>query len=103
MNHGDALQITANNKSAQATLDTARWAPEEARYRLYLLSFLLTADRAMAEQCTVTGLGLSAEDNAVFRNWAHSWARRIVIHNALRLIAPRFETEALDSDHEGPR
>ena len=27
--------------------------------------------------------------NAVFKGWAHSWARRAIIQNAVRLINPR--------------
>jgi hypothetical protein len=73
-------------------LDRDRRTPPEDRTRLYLLSYLLTADSAKAEQCMVAGLELSAEDNAALRDWAHSWARRIVIRNALRLIAPHPET-----------
>ena len=98
MNHGNAYTNTANDEDAQVALDIARPAPTEDRAGLYLLSFLLTADRVKAEQCTVAGLDLSAEDNPVFRDWARSWARQIVINNALRLIAPHLETDALDSD-----
>lgn len=98
MNYGHAYPNTVDGENAQVAINSARPAPAEDRTRLYLLSFLLTADRTKAEQCTVAGLDLAAEGNAVFRDWAHSWARRIVVHNALRLIAPHLETDALDSD-----
>ena len=55
---------------------------------LYLLSLLLTADPAKAEQCFVAGLDDCADGNQVFKEWAHSWARRAIIKNAIRLIAP---------------
>ena len=55
---------------------------------LYLLSFLLTADREKAEQCFVSGLGDSLNANRIFREWARSWARRAVIQNAIRMIQP---------------
>jgi hypothetical protein len=55
---------------------------------LYLLSFLLTGDREKAEQCFVSGLGNSVEGNAVFKEWAHSWARRTIIQIAIRVIRP---------------
>ena len=77
---------------------TARWAPAEDRTRLYLLSFLLTADRAKAEQCSLAGLDMSAEVNAAIRDWKHSWARRIVINNALQIIVPHPETETRVAD-----
>jgi hypothetical protein len=56
---------------------------------LYLLSFLLTADREKAEQCFVSGLEDAVESNPVFREWARSWARRAIIQNAVRAINPR--------------
>jgi hypothetical protein len=56
---------------------------------LYLLSFLLTADREKAEQCFVSGLEDAVEGNAVFKEWARSWARRAIIINAIRAIKPR--------------
>ncbi len=55
---------------------------------LYLLSFLLTRDRAMAEQCFVGGLHIAQEGNYVFKEWAESWARRAIIQNAIRMIRP---------------
>src|ERR1700689_2712593 len=56
---------------------------------LYLLSFLLTADREKAEQCFVSGLEDAVEGNPVFKEWARSWARRVIILNAVRAINPR--------------
>ncbi len=56
---------------------------------LYLLAFLLTADHRRAEQCFVSGLEDALGGNPVFREWAHSWARRMIIQNAVRLIKSR--------------
>jgi DNA-directed RNA polymerase specialized sigma24 family protein len=56
---------------------------------LYLLSFLLTADREKAEQCFVSGLEDSVEGNKVFREWARSWAGRMIIQNAVKMINPQ--------------
>jgi hypothetical protein len=56
---------------------------------LHRLSFLLTADREKAEQCFVSGLEESVNASAVFKEWAHSWARRTIIQNAVRVINPR--------------
>jgi len=57
--------------------------------RLYLLAYLLTGDHAMAEECFVRGLEDSTTSNRVFREWAESWARRTVIHNAIQMVRPR--------------
>jgi len=56
---------------------------------LYLLSFLLTADREKAEQCFVSGLEDAVDGNPVFQEWARSWARRVIIQNAVRVMNPR--------------
>jgi hypothetical protein len=58
---------------------------------LYLLSFLLTADRDQAEQCFISGLGDSVKANRVFQEWARSWARRMIIQNAIRMMRPTPE------------
>jgi hypothetical protein len=62
---------------------------EEEMSDLYLLSFLLTADRDKAEQCFVSGLEDAVEGNHVFKEWARSWARRVIIQNAVRVINPQ--------------
>ncbi len=56
---------------------------------MHLLSFLLTADLAKAEECFVSGLEDCIEGTYLFRDWAKSWARRTVILNAIRILAPR--------------
>ncbi len=68
--------------------DFCRIFAEEMK-NLYLLSLLLTADPAMAEQCFVSGLDDCAAGNRVFKEWARSWARRTIIRNAVRLVAPQ--------------
>ena len=62
---------------------------EEDMSGLYLLSFLLTADRKKAEQCFVSGLEDAADGNLVFKEWARSWARRAILQNAVRVVNPR--------------
>jgi hypothetical protein len=56
---------------------------------LHLLAFLLTADLAKAEECFVSGLEDCVEGTYLFRDWAQSWARRTIIQNAIRMLAPR--------------
>ncbi len=55
---------------------------------IHLLSFLLTADQTKAEECFVSGLEDCVKGNQVFRDWARSWARRTIILNAVRMLAP---------------
>ena len=61
---------------------------------MHLLSFLLTADLAKAEECFVSGLEDCVETTCVFRDWARSWARRTIIQNAIRMLAPRRNQSA---------
>ena len=58
---------------------------------LYQLSFLLTGDHEKAEQCFVAGLEDSVKENLVFKEWATAWAKRMIVVNAIRMIAPRPE------------
>jgi DNA-directed RNA polymerase specialized sigma24 family protein len=61
---------------------------EDRLDHLFTLAWLLTADRYRAEQCLVAGLEDCLRANAVFREWAYSWARRTVVKNAIRIISP---------------
>lgn len=55
---------------------------------LYSLSLMLTADPELAEQVFVAGLHDCSAGNPVFQEWARSWARRVIVKNAVRLIEP---------------
>jgi DNA-directed RNA polymerase specialized sigma24 family protein len=55
---------------------------------MYLLSFLLTADLATAEKCFVSSLENCLQGSCVFRDWARSWAQRMIVRNAVRMLAP---------------
>ena len=63
---------------------------------LFLLSLLLTADPQKAEQCFLSGFEDSVRNNYVFKEMAHSWARRSIVLRAIRLLCPRpgEETES---------
>ena len=82
-----AKQIT--RPMPYASSEDFRRVFDEDMNSLYLLSFLLTADREKAEQCFVSGLEDAVEGNQVFKEWARSWARRVIIVNAVRAISPR--------------
>ena len=56
---------------------------------LYQLSFLLTRDHEAAERCFVAGLANPDRGNRAFNQWAHAWAKRIVIENAIRELKPQ--------------
>src|SRR5713226_5383516 len=83
----EAKHIT--RAAAYANRDDFRRIFDNDMNSLYLLAFLLTADREKAEQCFVAGLEDAVEGNPVFKEWARSWARRAIIQNAVRVINPR--------------
>jgi DNA-directed RNA polymerase specialized sigma24 family protein len=83
----EAKQIT--RPTPYASSDDFRRVFDQDMNSLYLLSYLLTADRQKAEQCFVSGLEDAVEGNPVFKEWARSWARRVIIINAVRAINPR--------------
>lgn len=55
---------------------------------LYLLSLLLTARQDCAEQCFVSSVGDSMDGKPVFKEWTYSWARRMVLQNAILMLRP---------------
>jgi len=83
----EAKQITGSMPYASS--DDFRRVFDQDINSLYLLSYLLTADHEKAEQCFVSGLEDAVEGNPVFKEWARSWARRVIILNAVRAINPR--------------
>jgi DNA-directed RNA polymerase specialized sigma24 family protein len=82
-----AKQIT--RPTPYASSDDFRQVFDKHMNSLYQLAFLLTADQKKAEQCFVSGLEDAVEGSPVFKEWAHSWARRAVILNAVRVLSPR--------------
>jgi len=69
---------------------------------LYLLSLLLTADSEKAGKCFLESLEDSVGSTSVFKEWVSSWARRTIIHNAIRLIDPR-PADGVSIPHPAPR
>jgi hypothetical protein len=83
-NHADSSKA-----GGYATSEEFRRLFTEDMTCLYLLSFVLTASHERAEQCFVTGLEDCVKDNSIFKEWARSWAKRAVVKNAIRIMAPR--------------
>jgi DNA-directed RNA polymerase specialized sigma24 family protein len=63
---------------------------EEDMQSFYLLAFLLTASHEHAEQCFFAAMEDALKERRVFKGWARSWSRRLVINNAIHLIAAPF-------------
>ena len=62
---------------------------DEDSIGLYRLSFLLTGNPGKAQRCFVSGFEDCVTGNPVFREWAHSWAKRTIIQNVIEELKPR--------------
>src|ERR1700746_4220757 len=60
----------------------------EEMHSLYLLSFLLTADKDKAEQCFIGALGECVEGIGAFMEWSRLWGRRAIIKQAILMMRP---------------
>ena len=70
----------------------------EEMHSLYLLSFLLTADKDKAEQCFIGALGECVEGIGAFMEWSRLWARRAIMKQAILMMKPVPK----DTDHWSP-
>ncbi len=78
----------SNKTREHATCEQVCQAFQRDLTSFYQLAFLLTGDHEKAESILVTGLDECVDGNLAFKGWARSWARRIIIEKAIRLIEP---------------
>jgi hypothetical protein len=81
-------RVRTQKPNGYATIEDFYRVFNEGVNELYQLSFLLTADHRIAEVCFVAGLEESVTSNRVFKDWARSWAKRVIIQNAIRELKP---------------
>jgi DNA-directed RNA polymerase specialized sigma24 family protein len=62
---------------------------DEDSIGLYQLSFLLTGNPEKAQRCFVSGFEDWVTGTPVFREWAHCWAKRTIIQNAIKELKLR--------------
>ena len=77
-------------KSYDATIEMSRKLLSESMSGLYLLSLLLTGNRKDARRCFVAGVAGCVDRNRVFKKWATSWAREIIVRSAIRIRSPHY-------------
>jgi hypothetical protein len=92
------LQSVDESVMQYATVTDFRQIFTEEMHSLYLLSFLLTADKDKAEQCFIGGLGECVEGISAFMERSRLWARRAIIKQAILMVRPAPE----DMDHWSP-
>src|SRR4029077_37906 len=73
-----------NAETRYASCEDFRRIFEEDLHGLYQLSFLLTGDPQKAELCFVAGLEDCVKESRVFTEWARTWAKRVIVKNAIR-------------------
>jgi hypothetical protein len=83
------IQVHEREGDLYASQEDFQTIFSEGLKELYQFSFLLTRDPAKAERCLVSGLEDCVKGNLVFREWAHSWAKRTIVQNAIRELMPR--------------
>jgi hypothetical protein len=89
MSEQERHQVHKNEPSLFATREDFIRVFHEDMNGLYQLSFLLTGDHEKAEKCLVAGIEDCVTENRVFREWARSWAKRVIVENAIRELKPR--------------
>jgi DNA-directed RNA polymerase specialized sigma24 family protein len=89
MTNETAIQIRDKEADLYATHEDFHTIFNNGLNGLYQLSFLLTRNPDKAERCLVSGLDDCVSGNRVFREWAHSWAKRAIIQSAIRELKPR--------------
>jgi hypothetical protein len=82
-------QICGNGEKRYATREEFLKIFDEDMNGLYQLSFLLTGDHQKGERCFVAGIEDCAKENRVFREWAPTWAKRVIVENTIRELHPR--------------
>jgi DNA-directed RNA polymerase specialized sigma24 family protein len=78
-----------NAETRYASREDFRRIFEDDLHGLYQLALLLTADHQKAEQCFVAGLEDCVEESRVFMEWARTWAKRVIVKNAIRELHPQ--------------
>ena len=70
---------------------------------LYQLAFLLAADHHKAQQIFAASLEECLNGNSVFRQRIGSWAKRVIVTTAVRVLAPACsQSDDLRVGHEAP-
>jgi len=81
--------ICGNDENRYATRDDFLKIFNQDLNALYQLSFLLTGDHQKGERCFVAGIEDCAKENRVFKEWARTWAKRVIVEKAIRELNPR--------------
>jgi DNA-directed RNA polymerase specialized sigma24 family protein len=84
------ITTKTRRENEYATIEDFRRIFGDDQRELYQLSFVLTADHEKAEQCFVAGLDDAVKAIDVFKDRTRSWAKRVIIRNAIRIVRPHL-------------
>ena len=98
----DAHRNLEGSKSQCTSSDDWRRIFTENAISLYLLAYLLAGNQEVAERCVVLGLADCVAGNPVFKEWADSWARRIIVNTTISTIAPHVGLTKQSWQQTGP-
>jgi hypothetical protein len=68
--------------------------------QLFLVALLLVGDELKAERCLIGGVDDCVKGNPVFKEWAQSWSKRLIVRRAIQMSLPilrGFKDEDLTS------
>jgi hypothetical protein len=89
MTEGAHIRDHEEKASRYASREDFRRIFSDDMHGLYQLSLLLVCDPEKAERCFVGGFEDCVAGNSVFREWVRTWAKRVIIQNAIRELSPR--------------
>jgi len=89
MSGPDSNRVRRIEPNSYATREDFINVFNDDRNELYQLSLLLTGDQKKAEKCVVAGIENCVHQSRVFKEWARTWAKRIIVENAIRELKPR--------------
>jgi len=90
----------SNRSRSYATEDDFQQLFTTEANDLFRLSLQLTADAEKAERCLILAMKDCFGTNTIFKDFAHVWARRMVIRSAIQLAFDVDHNSANDAETE---
>jgi DNA-directed RNA polymerase specialized sigma24 family protein len=84
-----SYQFKLTEEETYATTDDFQRLFAREMSDLFRLALHLTADAEKAESCLILAMRDCFSGKTVSKEWAHTWARRMVVRNAIRLVLGR--------------
>lgn len=89
-----------NEKSELASIETFASVFESERAGLQRLALLLTSNQGAAKRCLTRAFRECVAGNPIHKEWVLSWARRVVIRNAISLVMGSGDQSFINKDDD---